>query len=128
MQFKENCKDIRLIWDLYNFSELQLEFLHLLTRYFKQLYERVQIRYILTAIPIVGRIVQMRTKLYKKNKSLFFDAIKNGQIFPSKVWCFQYGLRFTFSRELGNIRTCKEARLQEPIKFRLRDSIRFSIF
>ena len=70
----------------------------------------------------------MCTNLYKKNKSLFSDVIKNGQIFPSKVWHCQYGLRFAFSRELGNIRTCKEARLQEPIEFRLRDSIRFGIF
>ena len=37
--------------------------------------------------------------------------MKNGQIFPSKVRHFQYDHRFLFSREMGNIRTCKEIRL-----------------
>ena len=36
---------------------------------------------------------------YKKNKSLFFDVIKNGQIFPSKVCHFQYDHRFAFLAE-----------------------------
>ena len=56
---------------------------------------------------------------YYENKSLFFDVMKNGQIFPSNVCHFHYDPRFLFSREMGNIRTCKEVRLQELIKFRL---------
>ena len=66
LQFEKNCKDIKLIWYLYNFFELQLQFLQLLTRHFKQLYERVYIttiRYIFPTIRIVGRIVQMYTDL-----------------------------------------------------------------
>ena len=30
----------------------------------------------------------MCTNLYKENKSLFFDVMKNGQMFPSKVVIF----------------------------------------
>ena len=48
---------------------------------------------------------------YEENKSLFFEVIKNGQIFPSKVCHFQYDHRFLFSREMRNIRTHKEIRL-----------------
>ena len=48
---------------------------------------------------------------YEENKSLFFEVIKNGQIFPSKFFRFQYDHRFLFSREMGNIRTRKEIRL-----------------
>ena len=56
---------------------------------------------------------------YKENKSLFFDLMKNGQIFPSNVFHFQYDHRFLFSTEMGNIRTCKEVWLQKLIKFKL---------
>ena len=55
---------------------------------------------------------------HEENKSLFFDVLKNGQIFPSKVYHFLYDKRLFFSREMGNIRTCKEIRLQKLIKFR----------
>ena len=122
MQLEKNCKDIIPIWCLYNFPKLQLQFLHLLARHFKQLYERVyitKIRNVWTEIRIVGRIVQMCINLYKENKSLIFDVMKNGHIFPSKVWHFQYDHRFLSSSKMRNIRTCKEARLQELIKFRL---------
>ena len=56
---------------------------------------------------------------YKENKSLFFDATKNGHIFPSKVCHFQYDRRFLLSREMGNIRTCKEVSLPRLTQFRL---------
>ena len=56
---------------------------------------------------------------YKESKCLFFGVMKNGQVFSSKVCHFQFDHRFLFSRELGNIRTCKEVRLQKPAKFRL---------
>ena len=55
---------------------------------------------------------------YNKNESLFFDVMKNGQIFPSKVCYFQYDSRFLFCREMGNIRSYKELRLQKLIKSR----------
>ena len=54
-----------------------------------------------------------------ENKSFFFDAMKNGHIFPSKVCHFQYDNRFLFSKEMRNIRTCKEISLEELIKFGL---------
>ena len=57
LKFRKNCKD---------FFELSLQFLQLLTRRFKQLYERVcitTIRYIFPTIRIVGRTVQMYTDL-----------------------------------------------------------------
>ena len=47
----------------------------------------------------------------KENKSLFFDVMKNGQIFSSKVCHFQYDHRFFFSKAAGSITTCKEASL-----------------
>ena len=47
---------------------------------------------------------------------------------PSKVYHFQYDNRFLFSREIGNIRSRKEVRLQKH-KFRLsEESVRFGIF
>ena len=52
----------------------------------------------------------------RKINLYFIDIMKNGQIFPSKVCHFQYDHRFRFSREMGNIRTCKEIRLQKLIK------------
>ena len=54
-----------------------------------------------------------------RKKSLFFEVMKNGQIFPSKVNHFQYDHRFLFSREMENIRTCKEIRLKNFFKFGL---------
>ena len=56
---------------------------------------------------------------YQQNKSLFLDVMKNGQIFLSKVYHFQYDHRFLLSREMRNIRTCKEVCLQKPTQFRL---------
>ena len=56
---------------------------------------------------------------YYENKSLFFDVTKNGQIFPSKVCHFQYDHRFLSSRQMGNIRTCKEVCLKILTQFRL---------
>ena len=49
----------------------------------------------------------------------FYDVMKNGQTFPSKVCHFQYDYILLFSREMGNIRTCKEVRLQKLLQFRL---------
>ena len=56
---------------------------------------------------------------YKKqrNINLLSDVRKNGHIFLSKVCHFQYQYRFLFSREMGNIRACKEVRLQKLTKF-----------
>ena len=45
--------------------------------------------------------------------------MKNVQIFPSGIGHFEHDHGFVFSRELWNIRSCKEVRLQKPIKFRL---------
>ena len=52
-----------------------------------------------------------------KINPLFFDVMKNGNVFPSKVCHFQYDHRFHFSRETGNINGYKEVRLK--IKNRL---------
>ena len=49
---------------------------------------------------------------YKKDKFLFFDVMKNDQIFLLKV-CHLFDDKFQFSREMGNIRIRKEVRLQK---------------
>ena len=49
--------------------------------------------------------------------NLFFDVMKNGDIFPSKVCHFQYYHGFLSSREMWNIRVCKEVRQQKLSKF-----------
>ena len=59
-----------------------------------------------------------KQRCYKENKSLFFDFMKNGPIFRSKVCHFQYDPKFLFNRRMGNIRAYKEVRLQLT-KFRL---------
>ena len=65
-------------------------------------------------------VKNIRNKCFVRKINLcFFDVMKNGQIFPSKVCHFQYDHRWHFSRKKGNIRTCKEARLKKLIKFRL---------
>ena len=48
-----------------------------------------------------------------------FFVIKNDQILSSKVCYFQYYQGFLFSREMGNIGSCKEVRLQKAINFKL---------
>ena len=55
---------------------------------------------------------------YKENL-FFFDVMKNGEIFSSKVCHFQYNRRFLFRRETRNSRTCKEVCMQKLIKSRL---------
>ena len=55
----------------------------------------------------------------EENKCPILKVIKNVQIFSSKVCYFQYDHRFLFSREMWNIRTCKDIRLQKLDKFRL---------
>ena len=46
--------------------------------------------------------------------------MKSAQIWPSEVSHFQHDHRFHSSREImGNIRNCKEVRLQKFFKFRL---------
>ena len=61
----------------------------------------------------------MRKKRVMRKKRFFFDLMRNGHIFPSKVFHFQCIHKLFFSREMGNIRACKEVRLQKRIKFRL---------
>ena len=49
----------------------------------------------------------------------FFEIMKNGRVFPSKVCHFQYDNRLLFSREMGIIRSCKEFRLQKMLIVRI---------
>ena len=65
-------------------------------------------------------LTNMRNKRVISKINLYcYNIMKNGQIIPVKVCPFQYIHRFFFSREMGNIRACKELRLQKPIKFSL---------
>ena len=65
-------------------------------------------------------LTNIRNKcVLRKINLYFFDVMKNGQVFPSKVCHFQHDHKSLFSREMGNIRTCKEIRLQKLIKFGL---------
>ena len=45
--------------------------------------------------------------------------MKNGQIVPAKACYFQYDHKFIFSREMGNIGSWREVKLQKRIKYRL---------
>ena len=57
---------------------------------------------------------------YKKNVfkkiDLLFDFMKNIQVFHSEIGHFEHDNRFNFSREMGNIRSCKEG-CQDGIHF-----------
>ena len=65
-------------------------------------------------------LTNIRNKcVIRKINLYFFDVMRNEQIFPSNVFHFQFDYRFLFSREMGNIRTCKEIRLEKRIKFGL---------
>ena len=46
------------------------------------------------------------------------DAMKNGQIFLSKLFHFQYKYIFLLSREMGNVRICNDVRPQNLTQFR----------
>ena len=72
-------------------------------------------------------LTNVRNKCVMK-KIYIFWCHKNGQIFSSKVCHFQYDHRFFFSREMGNIRTCKEVHLKNLLDLDCQDSIRFGIF
>ena len=56
------------------------------------------------------------------------DAMKNGQIFLSKLFHFQYKYIFLLSREMGNVRICNDVRLQNLTNLDIQHSIRFGIF
>ena len=45
--------------------------------------------------------------------------MKNVQMFPLEAGRFEHEHRILFSREIGNIRSYKEVRLQKRIKFKL---------
>ena len=58
----------------------------------------------------------------------FLDVMKNGQIFSSRICHSQYDHRLFFSRDMGNIKTCKEIRLQKHrLNLDCQGSIRFDI-
>ena len=62
----------------------------------------------------------IRNKCVTRKINLYlFDIMKNGQSFFSKICYFQFDNKFLFSREMGNIRSCKEVRLKKVINFRL---------
>ena len=65
---------------------------------------------------------------YKENESLFFDVMKNGQIFPSKVYHFQYDHRFLFSRERGTLKRARRYVCKNLLNMDCQNSIRFGIF
>ena len=50
--------------------------------------------------------------LIRKMNLYFFGVMKNGHIFPSKVFHFQYDHGFLFRWETGNIRQYKEVRIK----------------
>ena len=54
--------------------------------------------------------------------------MKNGRIFPLKVCHFQYDHRLLFSREMGNIRTCKEYVCKNLLNLDCQNSICFAFF
>ena len=59
-------------------------------------------------------LTNIRNKCVRRKINFyFFELMKNGQFFPSKVSHFQYDHIFVFSRETGNIITCKKVPLQK---------------
>ena len=58
-------------------------------------------------------LTNIRNKsVIRKINFYFLDVMKNGHIFPSKVFHFQYDHGFLFSRETRNIREYKEIPLK----------------
>ena len=57
-------------------------------------------------------LTNTRNKCVIRKINLFLVSFLT-KIFPSKVCHFQYDDRLFFSTEIGNIRTCKEMRLQK---------------
>ena len=65
---------------------------------------------------------------YKENRSIFFDVIKNGQIFPLNVIHFPFDRRFLFSREMGTLEHARRYACKNLINLDCQGSIRFDIF
>ena len=79
--------------------------------------------------------VEKSSKYYKKyfqfHLYIFLKKSPSQQIkeiFPLKVWNFQYDHRFLFSREKGNIRSCMEVRLFNLLNLGCQENFRFGIF
>ena len=80
--------------------------------------------YLIPFLYILEKRISLVTNIRKKYVTgkvnpYFFDVMKHGQIFLSKVCHFQFGHRFLFSTEMSNIRKCEEVCLRKLIKFRL---------
>ena len=73
----------------------------------------------LVSLFLIKKNKYKKQSYYMENKFLFLNVTKNGHIFSQNVSHFQYDYRFLFSKEMGNIRACKEVRLQKLTKFRL---------
>ena len=62
----------------------------------------------------------MKSKCVIRKRNLYLlDVVKNDQILSSEVCNFQYDRKLLFNREMGNIRSCKEIKLEKLIKFML---------
>ena len=63
---------------------------------------------------------------YKKNKSLFFDFVKNYQIFPSNDFHFRYDHSLLFRREMETLEVARRYDWKN-LNLGCQDSIRFRI-
>ena len=74
-------------------------------------------------------LTNMRNNYVARQINVYFlDVMKNGQIFSSRICHSQYDHRLSFSRDMGNIKTCKEIRLQKHrLNLDCQGSIRFDI-
>ena len=65
---------------------------------------------------------------HEENKSLFFDVLKNGQIFPSKVYHFLYDKRLFLVEKWGTLERARRYVCKNLSNLDRQDSIRFDIY
>ena len=65
---------------------------------------------------------------YRENKSLFFDIIKNGHIFPSKVFLFNKITDSFLVEKWGTLECARRYVCKNLLNLDFQDSICFGIF
>ena len=67
----------------------------------------------------ISLTAKCKKQMCYKKKDFLFQIMKNVQMFPLEAGRFEHEHRILFSREIENIRSYKEVRLQKRIKFKL---------
>ena len=86
---------------------------------FNKIFQILRIFFLIPSLYFLEKKFLVNKYKNRKINLYLFDIMKNCQIFSSKICHFQCENRFLLSREIGNLRTCREVRLQKLTQFKL---------